>query len=523
MGSQAAGMGLVSRPVRGFYFGKEDSMYFLGIESAESMTSALVVDLDSGQVIASAVQSHSMIEGRTSDVREQDPSMWIRALDQAVKECLASLGEDREEVVAMSVAAQPKGTILLDEGNQVIRPAKIAGDRSGGRELDLLSEKFGGVSGLSALLGNRIEVDSAATQLMWLKKHESANFVRAKSVMFPLEFLNYWLTGERMAEVGAVSGSGLFDVANRRWSGEVASYLDSKLPGMLSPVAESGRLNLGVLRKEIGASWGLGREVKVGLGSGLPMMRALSLGNVKSGTAVLDFGSTGAVWGLADEPTVDPRGESSLWCDVTGRWISHFNEERAVATLEMVRNHYHWTGLEMEQAASQAPMGAGGLMALPLGHGSRSGKGEGAFHGITTANFTSGNVARAALEGIAVGLSFGFQRMIELGLSFGEIRVAGRGVASRFWRQLISDVAGVPACALQNDQGVAMGAAMHAAVNYFREMGQNMTFPELTERVIQVDESSRCSPRQDRHDYYLERLSRQQYFAETMTGAGFLD
>ncbi|MGC6567007.1 MAG: FGGY family carbohydrate kinase [Akkermansiaceae bacterium] len=498
-------------------------MYFLGIESAESMTSALVVDLDSGNVLASSSCVHSFSSEGSSEAREQDPAMWIKAMDQAVRECLESLGNAADDIVAMSVAAQSKGVVLLDQGNQVIRPVRISGDRSAARQLEWLHQECGGAAALVELLGNRVEIDSAVAQLLWFKNEDPESFQRAVSAMLPREFLAYWLTGVRKAEAGEVSGSGLFDVVERKYSGRMAGLVDASLPEMLSPIADPEETNLGLLRGEIARSWGLKREIKVGLGSGLNMMRALSLGVNQAGTAVLDFRSIGSVWGLADQPAVDLRGEANLWCNGTGKWLAHFDEERAVSTLEMVRSHYGWSGLEMEQAAAGAAMGADGLLVLPLGHGSRSGKGEGVFHGITTANFTQGNVARATLEGIATGLSFGFHRMIELGLEFEEIRIAGRGVASRFWRQLISDVAGIPGCALINDEGTAMGAAMQAAVNYFREMGQYMSFSELTERVILVDEESRCSPRRDRHDYYLERLSRQQYFAETLTGAGFLD
>jgi xylulokinase len=113
--------------------------------------------------------------------------------------------------------------------------------------------------------------------------------------------------------------------------------------------------------------------------------------------------------------------------------------------------------------------------------------------------------------------------MIELGLEYQQIRIAGRGAKSAFWRQLISDVTGVPACRFLNDEGPAMGAVFHAAVSYFREMGQYISYSELTKRLILLDDESFCDPRAERYDYYLEKLSRQQYLVETLVGTGFLD
>jgi xylulokinase len=496
-------------------------MYFLGVESAESETRAIVVDLETATVVASASSPHTLVEGVPIGSQEQDPSLWIAALDQTVKECLNTLGADRDQVVAMSVGAQSKGLVLLDENNAIVRPAKIEGDTSAVKQLHALNRNFGGAPGLSELIGNRIEVDSFVTKLLWVKERELSNFQRTTSVMQPREFINYWLTGVKKTEAGDASRTGLFDVPNRKWSQPVVDFIDPHLSEKLSPISGPEKL-LGPLRAEIAQSWGLKRELLVGIGSGRSMMRALGSGTVDPSTAVLDFGTSGTVWGVSKSAQVDPRGEVDLWCDATDQWLSHFTEERAVASMEMVRNHYGWSGLEMEQAASHAAIGSGGLMALPLGHGTSSEKGEGMFHGITALNFTQSNVARATLEGIASGLAFGYHRMVELDHDFKNIRVTGRGVGSQFWRQLIADVTGVPSCTLVTHEGAALGAAIHAAVTYFQQGGEDLTFAEMADYSVLVDDDSWCEPNEDNHDYYLEQLSKQQYLAETLIGAGFL-
>lgn len=496
-------------------------MYFLGVESAESETRAIVVDLESATVVASASEPHSLVEGVPIGSQEQDPTMWIAALDKTVKECLNFLGEDRDKVVAMTVGAQSKGMVLLDENNQIVRPAKIVGDSSGSKQLQKLNRAFGGAPGLSELIGNRLEVDSVATKLLYVKEREPNHFQKTTSVMQPREFINYWLTGVKKTEAGDASRTGLFDVPNRTWCKSLVDFIDPNLGEMLSPVAGSEKL-LGPLRGEIARSWGLKTEMLVGIGSGRSMMRALGSGTVDPGTAVLDFGSSGTVWGTSKEARVDSRSEVDLWCDATDQWLSHFTEERAVASMEMIRNHYGWSGLDMEQAASQAPVGSGGLMALPLGHGNSGDKGEGMFHGITALNFTQSNVARATLEGIASGLAYGFHRMVELDYDFKNIRVTGRGVRSKFWRQLIADVTGVPSCSLVTHEGAALGAAVHAAVTYFQQGGENLTFAEMADYSVLIDSESWCEPDQERYEFYLDQLSKQQYLAETLIGAGFL-
>jgi len=495
-------------------------MYFLGIESAARATKAIVVDLESAAVVASATAPHSFIAGLPAGHLEQDPAEWIEAVDQTVKKCLEQLGPRKNDVVAMAVGAQSKGFVILDGENQIIRPSKVEGDTSAHKQLDHLNREFGGPPGLSELTGNALEVDGLAAQILWLKEREPYNFQKAEAIMQPHDFLNYWLTGERRTEMGDASRTGLLDVKTGNWQEMIVDFIDPGLSEMLLPLGGEVSM-LGNLRKEVWQSWGLKDEIMVSAGSGRAMMSALGSGSAHLGTAVIDLGVSGAVWGLSAKPLTDPRNEVSMWCDATYQWLAHFDEERAVASLEMVQEHYGWNGQQMEAAASAAEVGAGGLMSLPLGHGTKQG-GEGMFHGVTTSNFTPGNMARASLEGIAVSLGYGFHRMSELGIDFQSVCVSGKGVGSKFWRQLLADVCGVQTYSLKNQEGAALGAAIHAAVVYFQQSGESLSFSEMAAYAVIAEEDSWCRPDEDRHSFYLEQLSKQQYLAETLIGAGFL-
>ncbi len=496
-------------------------MYFLGVESATRATRAIVVDLDSACVVASATVPHSFIEGLPAGHLEQDPAGWVTALDQAVRGCLQQLGPKKDEVVAMAVGAQSKGMVILDQKNQIIRPAKVSGDRSTGKQVDQFNREFGGPPGFCELTGNALDEDGLAAQILWLKEREPFNFQKAASVMQPRDFLNYWLTGVRRAEMGDASRTGLLDVKTGNWHEMIIEFIDPRLFKMLLPLGGDA-LSLGGLRKEVLQSWGLSGEILVSAGSGRVMMSALASGSSRLGTAVLELGVTGAVWGLSAQPHVDPRNEVSMWCDATHQWLAHFEEDQAVASLEMVQDHYGWNGQQMELAASSSEIGAGGLMALPLGHGTKHQDGEGMFYGITMRNFTPSNMARATLEGIAVRLAYGYHRMSELGIDFGTVCVTGRGADSQFWRQLIADVCGVKSYSLKNQEGAALGAAIHAAVAYFQQTGEGLSFSDMAAYAVITDEESWCEPDEGRHQFYLNQLSKQQYLAETLIGSGFL-
>ena len=147
---------------------------------------------------------------------------------------------------------------------------------------------------------------------------------------------------------------------------------------------------------------------------------------------------------------------------------------------------------------------------------------KGIVHGITLDNFTPANIARATAEGVSLGLGYCLGRMRELGFDPCEIQVTGTGAHSRITRQLLADVFGVPVVGLSSPQGAAFGAAIHAALVFFRHSGETLQFEEMAQHLVVVDEASRCMPKASLHSLYEDLISRQQYLVDTLHPAGFL-
>ena len=85
----------------------------VGVDSSTQSTKVEACDLDTGAVVATATAKHPPT---TPPVSEQDPRAWWDALVTAFTE----LGDHRRDVVAISVAGQQHGLVLLDVvGNDV--------------------------------------------------------------------------------------------------------------------------------------------------------------------------------------------------------------------------------------------------------------------------------------------------------------------------------------------------------------------------------------------------------------------
>lgn len=499
-------------------------MIALGIDSGTQSTKTIALDLDSGEILASASSAYGLIDGLPAGHLEQDPQMWIDAVDSTIRECLEQLGDRKAEVSAIGVSGQQHGFVALDKKNKVIRPAKLWCDTSTTAQCKEFESEFGGAEELIQLAGNPILPGYTAPKILWLKENEPANYKALETILLPHDYINFYLTGERAMEYGDASGTGLMDVRNRQWSEPLIDSIDPDLRECLPPLASSRRA-LGLLRDSLREQWGLEKSPVVSAGGGDNMMGAIGTGNVQPGVVTVSLGTSGTVYAFSAEPVVDPQGEIAAFCDSTDRWLPLACTMNVTVATEQVRKMFGWSHEQLEQHVTEAPAGAGGLLFLPYLNGERTPnlpQGTGVLHGMTTENMSPGHIARATMEGVTLGLGYGLSRFRELGIQPTEIRLTGGGSKSTIWRQICADIFGVPTVCLQSAEGAALGAAIQGAFAWHVASGQPTTFRELCGRIVKLDTTTRAEPQEENRALYSQLLTRQGDLTRRLHAVGYL-
>lgn len=497
-------------------------MHFLGIEIGHTMTRVVALDVETAKVVASASAGHGWIEGLPDGFAEQQPGDWLKGVDEAVSAVMQELGEARRAVAGIGVTAPDGGMVVMDGDDRVVRPAKLGCDTSATREVEAIGKAFGGAPGVIELIGNPPEAGSMAAQLLWLKEHEPRHFAQAARVLTVQDFIGYWLTGEGGSSASTAATTGLFAVPERSWCQDMVDLIDPAVSGML-PAGLSATKPRGLLRPALAAKWGLDQRVIVapGLGSRAAALFALGIANPRE--VVADLSADGSLTALSEDPAIDFLGEGEVGCDVVGNGFTRMELRNVVAAPEMVRRHYGWSMAEFEKHLAGAPVGADGLLFLPYLRGEsvpRMPDAHGVLHGITLNNFTPGNLARAAAEGVALGFGYAMSRLRDVGIEPTELRLTrDPGAAGG---ALLADVCGLPVVTVSGGGGAILGAAMQAAAVFFHEQGEKLGFDEIAGYVVFVDEDSRRQPDPGRQAFYEELLAKQQYLAETLHGGGFL-
>jgi xylulokinase len=499
-------------------------MIALGIDSGTQSTKTIALDLDTGEILASASQGYGLIEGLPPGHLEQNPQTWLDAVDATVRGCLAKLGERKKDVLAIGVSGQQHGFVPLDKKNKPIRPAKLWCDTSTVDQCKQFEAEFGGPEGLIELAGNPILPGYTAPKILWLKQNEPKNYKALDAVLLPHDYINLFLTGERAMEYGDASGTGLMDIRTRQWSEPLIEFIDPNLGEFLPPLASSRRA-LGLLRDSLREAWGLEKVPVVSAGGGDNMMGAIGTGNVQPGVVTVSLGTSGTVYAFAAEPVIDPEGEVAAFCDSTDRWLPLACTMNVTVATEQVRKMFGWKHDQLEQEVAKTPAGAGGLLFLPYLTGERTPnlpRGSGVYHGLNLENMDGPHMARATMEGATLGLAYGLGRFRELGIQPAEIRLTGGGSKSAIWRQICADIFGVATVGLKSAEGAALGAAIQGAFAWHAANGRPTTFREICTRIVKLDNSTRAEPNEKHREVYAHLLTRQGDLTRRLHTAGYL-
>ncbi len=440
--------------------------FVVGIDVSTTATKAVLIDRSGDVVgIGTADQQVQMPQPRWS---EQDPEAWWSATQDALGALFASTGIAPAEVEAIGLTGQMHGAVLLDDAGAMIRPAILWNDQRTAAECDEIRSRVG-PERLVAITGNDAITGLTAPKLLWVRRHEPANWARVRHVLLPKDFLRLRLTGEFAMDKADGAGTLLFDLALRTWSPEILAALDLD-PGLFPPTFEGPEIT-GTISAAAATLTGLRAGTPVVAGGGDQAANAVGVGVIDEGSVALSLGTSGVIFAATQSPIFEPRGRVHAFCHaVPDRWHLMSVMLSAAGSLRWFRDALA-PGVDfgdLTAAAEGVTAAEDGLFFLPYLTGERSPHPDplarGAFVGLTLQHDRR-HMTRAVLEGVAFGLRDGLDLMVASGMPAPtEIRASGGGLASPIWRQILADVLGAELATPSTTEGAAFGAAVLAAV-----------------------------------------------------------
>ncbi len=470
----------------------------LGIDVGTSGTKTLAIDA-TGAILASASAEYPCDYPRPG-WSEQDPELWWEATKTTVRAVLAKGGLKPSDVTGVGLSGQMHGSVFLDEGGKVIRPALLWNDQRTAAECAEIERRAGGREALIKMVGNLALTGFTAPKVLWLRNHEPKNWERVRQVLLPKDYVRYRLTGTYATEVSDASGTLLLDVANRRWSTELLGKLDLE-PSLLPSCYESDEVSAKV--SAIGAeASGLAVGTPVVGGGGDQPAGAVGNGIVRPGVVSATMGTSGVVFAHTPEPGFDPLGRLQRGCHaVRGAWHVMGVVLAAGGSFQWFRNTAGQAAMDEAQRrgvdpyflltdeAAMAGPGAEGLFFLPYLTGERTPHfdpdAKGAWIGLTVRHGRP-HLIRAVLEGATYAMRDSLELIREMGVELTQIRLSGGGARNPLWKQIQADIYGQDVVTINASEGPAFGVALLAQVG----TGGFASVAEACDATIRVVETT---------------------------------
>ena len=425
---------------------------YLGVDIGTSGVKAVIAD-ESGKLLDQATAPLTV--SRPAPLfSEQDPADWWSATENAV---LSLKPELRRQVKAAGVTGQMHGATLLDEGDRVLRPAILWNDGRSGAECIELERAEPRAREITA---NAVMAGFTAPKLLWVRKHEPEIFDRTKTVLLPKDYVRFLMTGEKASDMSDASGTCWLDVRERRWSSEMLAACGLDESAM--PSVHEGPEVTGNLRADVARRWGM-ESVPVIAGGGDNAAAAVGLGVVNDGDAFISLGTSGVVFVATDTLRPNPAQGLHAFCHaVPGKWHQMSVMLSAASCLDWVAGLLKEPDFPALLASAESATGEAPIF-LPYLTGERTPHAnphaKAVFFGMT-AQTGQGEIARAVVEGVAMGLRDGLDIITEAGSTVQSLTVAGGGSRSLFWGRILAGALNVPLVYRSGgDVGPAYGAA----------------------------------------------------------------
>ena len=435
---------------------------FIGIDLGTSAMKLLL--MDKSGTIHNTVTKEYPLEFPKPGWSQQNPEDWKMALLQGLPELLS--GFDSTCVAGIGCGGQMHGLVVLDENDNVIRPAILWNDGRTAKQVEYLNTVIG-KERLSDRTANIAFAGFTAPKLLWMQENEPELFGKIAKIMLPKDYINYILTGVHSCDYSDASGMLLLDVEHKCWSKEmldICGITENQMPGLFESYD-----CIGTVKPEIAAALGLPAGVKVCAGAGDNAAAAVGTGVVGEGGCNISLGTSGTVFISSKKFGVDPNNALHAFAHADGGWHLMGCMLSAASCnkwlLEEILGTKDHSG---EQAAiDENKLGENRVFFLPYLMGERSPindtNARGTFIGMTM-DTTRADMVLAVLEGVAFAIRDSVEVARCLGLDIQTSKICGGGAKSTLWKRIFANVLNVELEIPVSEQGPGMGGAMLAMV-----------------------------------------------------------
>ncbi|RZU48601.1 gluconate kinase (FGGY family) [Krasilnikovia cinnamomea] len=381
-----------------------------------------------------------------------------------------------DRVVAVSLSAFLHGLVPMDPVGRPLGPMITWADgRAAAQSAALVAA--GRAGALHARTGTPVHPMSPLAKLAWWRDTHPATLRDTPRWGGVKELVLAALADAPfVVDLSAASGTGLYDIHQRRWDPEALEIAGVRPAHLAEVVPTTARFTL---RPDIAAAAGLPATTPVIVGATDGPLATLGVGATAPGVAAVSLGTSGALRTVVGAPTVDRAGRLFCYALTTDRWVVGGAVNNAGSVVRWARQTFTGypgtdraemdpLGADVGDAAllaeaGRVPAGSDGLLCLPYLLGERAPWWRpglrGAYLGLGREHGRA-HLVRAAVEGVCQQLALVRDTFADEGIAVAEVRATGGAVASALWVDVLAAALDLPVAVAGTREGTALGAAL---------------------------------------------------------------
>lgn len=439
--------------------------YVLGLDLGTSSLKAVLYDVNLKEIIS--YNKEYPVYFPENGWSEQDPVDWTNALDEVISELKDFLKDDIENLCGIGLTGQMHGLVMLDEKNEVIRPAILWSDQRTEKECIEIEDSFG-KENLISITANPALTGFTLPKILWVKNNERENFDRCRHILLPKDYIRFYLTKDYATDVSDASGMQLLNVEKRQWSNEIVEFFGidkSLLPKVYESICVTGYTKENIFGHKVPVIAGAGDNAAAGIGTC----------TINDGDSFTTVGTSGVVFTQSDSFKTDPNGRLHSFCAaVPNTWHLMGVTQAAGFSIQWMRENF-FKDLDdnsvfdyIESNISNIKIGSDRLIFLPYLMGERTPildpNARGVFFGLSGSHSRE-NIARSVYEGVAFSLRNSYDLIKDLGIDINTMRITGGGASSNILCQMICDNYNHPIEKIKETNGTTLGVAILTLVS----------------------------------------------------------
>lgn len=304
-----------------------------------------------------------------------------------------------------------------------------------------------------------------ATKIAWLRTNRPEVYEAAETYMLLKDYVVYYLTGVKLADMSIATFSFYFDIYNKCYWKEMLTAIgvsESQLPKLCEPCSVAGDL-----LPELAQKLGLTGKTRVNVGTLDHFAGMIGTGNIAPGGITLSTGTVMALATMCGEPTPKSCGCAMHYGFLPNSYVMLPVAESGGVSLEWFHRNCMTAGYD-EMNKVLLERGRNELLFLPYLVGTNApefdSKANGVFWGLRQEHDAI-DMAGAVMEGVSYVLRKNCEHISAKGVKLERIIATGGGAKSPVWCQLQADITGLPVCIPAEKEAACLGAAMICAVS----------------------------------------------------------